>query len=502
MKKLSVVLTIAAALVLLLGRASEAGRVPAGPLPNKPAKPNNTVAAAAGTQYLTIPATAFTPYEDGYDFLNAGPYLVHYHSPGGGTGNGWYLAPVQLPQGATVTEMTFHFFDDSTTNNILAQLQRSDLAGGFYEMATVDSAGYSAGYSNRSDTSITSPVIDNLQNSYWVIWDGPVYGGTGLDASGVSVVIAYTPPATDAGVISLSAAAFTPYVDGYDFQNHGRYLMHYHSPGGGTANGWYLAPVQLPQGATVTTMIFQFFDDSTTNNILARLWRSDLAGGSYEMATVDSAGYSVGYGKRADMTISNPVIDNLHNSYWVVWDGSAYGGTGYDASGVSMVIEYTPPATDARILSIPAAAFAPYEDGYDFQNEGPYLMHYHSPDSGTANGWYLAPVQLPQGVTVAKMTFHFFDDSTTNNIVARLQRSDLAGSSYEMATVDSTGYSAGYSNRSDTTIDSPVIDNLHNSYWVLWDGPVYAGTGYDASGVSVVIECNFRVYLPAVLKNY
>jgi hypothetical protein len=102
---------------------------------------------------------------------------------------------------------------------------------------------------------------------------------------------------------------------------------------------------------------------------------------------------------------------------------------------------------------------------------------------------------------VTRMTFHFYDDSTSKNILAALQRSDLAGSFQDMAHVDSVDYSAGYGSRSGTTIANPVIDNLHHSYWVIWDGPVYEGAGSEASGVGVVIHWAYRTYLPVIQKN-
>jgi len=175
MKKLSVVLYVTTALVLLLGGPSGTSGALAGPLPNKPASANTAVAAAAGTAVLTIPAAAFTPFEDGYDFQNDSRYLQHFDNPAAITGvRGWYSAPVHLPDGATITKMTF-YYRDNTTDDGIARLQRSISNGGYENMASIDtSGGWSPPwYNSKSTTTIYNAVIDNLNHSYWVVWDLP-----------------------------------------------------------------------------------------------------------------------------------------------------------------------------------------------------------------------------------------------------------------------------------------------------------------------------------------
>ena len=76
----------------------------------------------------------------------------------------------------------------------------------------------------------------------------------------MGVTIEYTPPAKDGGMLNIADAAFTPFYDGYDYENHARWLFHQHSESGGTADGLYLAPVNLPQGATVDNIVFVFYE--------------------------------------------------------------------------------------------------------------------------------------------------------------------------------------------------------------------------------------------------
>ncbi len=447
-----------------------------------------------GRATLSIPAAAFQPAIDGNDYENHGRFLKRLSA--GASGSGHYLAPVQLPHGATVTAVTFHWYDAVSGLFGSAELKRTNRAGSMEIMAstyTFDEGGYG---SFRND-SIGHATIDNVNYTYWVDWSL----ASTPNVMGCSVTIEYIPPpAASKGYLSLPAAAFQPFEDGYNFENAGIWLAHYQGPGGSSTNGWYLAPVQLPQGATVTKLTFFFYDDSATNTILARLQRSDLAGNYYNLAYVDSAGYSAGYGNRSTTTIANPVIDNRYNSYWVVWDGPVYGGTGYDASGVGVLIEYNNPATvQPGRLSVPAPAFTPYADDWQYQNHGRYLIHQGG--GGVTRAHYEAPVYLPQGTKVTKVTFWFNDDSTAANGYAHLCRTDQAGNYTDMAYIDSY-YAGGYASRFDNTIDDPVIDNSRYAYWVYWDLPISTGAGNNVWGTGVTIEYTVpMVYLPLVLKN-
>jgi len=508
MKKLSVVLYITAALVLLLGGPSGTSGALAGPLPNKPASTNTAVAAAAGTAVLTIPAAAFTPFEDGYDFENHGRYLQHFNNPTAISGVvGWYLAPVHLPHGATVTKMTF-YYRDNTTDDGSATLRRTISNGGYEDMASIDtSGGWSPPwYNSKSTTTINHAVIDNSYYNYWVLWELPRSFKPPNEQKivwGCGVVIEYTPPATVVGRLSIPAAAFTPFEDGYDYENHGRYL--FVKVGASGAYGWFSAHVRLPHGATVTKMTFHWYDDDTNNlrpQGIARLQRTKFGQGNFEeMAYAETL--ASGYGSTSDNTIAYASIDNSQYGYWVSWD-LPISGSGISVRGCGVVIEYTVPATGDGPLSISSAPFKPYEDGYDFQNDSRYLQHLHSPGGGSANGWYLAQVHLPQGVTVTKMTFHWHNTSS-NNGVARLQRTRLGqGNFEEMATATTESVlPLAFGSSYDDTILYATIDNSQYTYWVVWDLPVpEAIPTNNVWGCGVVIEYGYRAYLPVVLKNH
>ena len=263
---------------------------------------------------LTLPGAAFDrPFEDGYNAgqEQAGGKLVHFS---GGTGDhGVYLAQVNLPQGAVVNKVTMYYSDTDITHNISLFLNRTHNGNGT-DMANV----YSVDGQNKSEvTGITEPTIDNSTYSYWAY---VILPPTALSLLSLwAVKIEYTPhPTADDGWLNISDAAFTPFYDGYDYENHGRWLFHKSSNGNGASDGAYVAPVYLPQGATIDGIAFNFYDGSTTLNGTGILYRTKL--GSFDlMASVTSSGYG-GYGYAGyPSVIPNNIVDNSQYSYFVVW---------------------------------------------------------------------------------------------------------------------------------------------------------------------------------------
>ncbi len=140
-------------------------------------------------------------------------------------------------------------------------------------------------------------------------------------------------------------------------------------------------------------------------------------------------------------------------------------------------------------VSIPAAAFRPYQGGGNFTNSG----HTLEPDDAQTR-LFLAPVYLPHEATVTKMTFYWSDGSDESNAKATLYRIDLAGSEELMAYTESSGgFSSSTSSQvatsstSTTTIDYPTVDNSQYAYYV-WLVLDVDGDGGKTKAHGVVIE--------------
>ncbi len=296
-------------------------------------------------RYFSIPVAGFTPFEDGYTYLNTGRFLYHNSGPGGDlTKNGWYFARVELPDAATISSLTV-YFDIHSSYPGYVRLQRTRLGyGNFETLAIISIPAGTQGYDDLTQSVISDPQVDNSQYAYWVSLDIPPLDRPNSTLVPFYTVIKYSNPASVSSVkpFSIPAAAFISYEDGYDYQNDARYLTHLHDPLAGNNPGWYFAALQIPQGAQVTRVTFFWYDQNAFGRGIARLQRTDMAGNFEELATLtsdDGSLISGGFGKTETSAITSPIIDNRYHAYWVVWDLPVTPAA--DVSGCGMVISYS-----------------------------------------------------------------------------------------------------------------------------------------------------------------
>lgn len=144
------------------------------------------------TRYYSISPTAYHT-ADGADELekligSGSLYLMNV--------NWWsytnrnFYAPVYLPHGATVISFKFNYYRNDVLALMSAGLQKFSSTGAMTPMANVI-ATLSSGNHSETDTSISSPVIDNNGNSYAVVVGIDNNNDQG-DALYYSVVIGYT----------------------------------------------------------------------------------------------------------------------------------------------------------------------------------------------------------------------------------------------------------------------------------------------------------------------
>ncbi|HLP85076.1 MAG TPA: hypothetical protein VK157_12060 [Phycisphaerales bacterium] len=107
---------------------------------------------------------------------------------------GTLVAPINLPEGATVTAVRAHVVDN-TAGTISLDLWRNTFTGGTVLMASATSVGAVAGTRAISDTTIASPIIANSTGAYaiWVSCDSWDINNCMLRA----VQVEYTVPGPD-----------------------------------------------------------------------------------------------------------------------------------------------------------------------------------------------------------------------------------------------------------------------------------------------------------------
>jgi len=120
-------------------------------------------------------------------------------------------------------------------------------------------------------------------------------------------------------------------------------------------------------------------------------------------------------------------------------------------------------------ISVPAAAFNPYESAWDTRNSGYHLFNYDSFDA-----WFFGSVQLPHGATVTNFTT-YWKDSGTNYVECDLRRCS-SNMIYTMASADSPEISGpGLGSSYDDTINYATVDNTQYMY------TLYVSIPYSAS---------------------
>ncbi len=152
----------------------------------------------AMTGTISIPGLAFQPFD------GAG-ILVRDISGGGVTPSSsssvLSYAPIQLPNNATVTKLSFYWADSSNSNGNVS-LYRTDMQGNENAMAAAFSSGGSSGggggttvTSSSSTTTISSAAIDNTAYSYYLYLNLPIdSNGASIKAYGVTVEYTITQP--------------------------------------------------------------------------------------------------------------------------------------------------------------------------------------------------------------------------------------------------------------------------------------------------------------------
>jgi hypothetical protein len=114
------------------------------------------------TQYLSIPSSAFTPKDSGDGWTGNTTGTARYF------GQSYLFAPVQLPHGATVTELSCGGQDPGTDVKLRFTLRRNRPQVANVDMAVVESTFAATGFETMETSTVASPQIDNSTFNYYV----------------------------------------------------------------------------------------------------------------------------------------------------------------------------------------------------------------------------------------------------------------------------------------------------------------------------------------------
>ena len=175
---------LALALGVLGWRASETLAQASEPVPPSPLSAGSVLVQpaaplAGGPGFYSQNGLAFKPYpSQATPFNYTGAKLVNPD-----TAAHYYMAPVTLPQGATITKFTVWYFDNDAGRDMNVDLYRLALNSEFGEViASVSSAGAAPANRLVEDTTITGPVVDAGSYSYTIQANLPPSNVVGLVA--------------------------------------------------------------------------------------------------------------------------------------------------------------------------------------------------------------------------------------------------------------------------------------------------------------------------------
>jgi hypothetical protein len=143
---------------------------------------SSTVAAGATTHAITIPVAAFAQMSGSTHNGPSAPFCGAQVSPVQGIerngalvgGAGSYLAALSLPDGATITALTFALLDNNANSDAAAFILRKNISAGLTVFGNLVNVGHaqSSGAGNLvrqfSTTTFHDALIDNNSYTYYV----------------------------------------------------------------------------------------------------------------------------------------------------------------------------------------------------------------------------------------------------------------------------------------------------------------------------------------------
>lgn len=146
-----------------------------------------------GPGFVILNGFDFMPYYQTSNYVFSGTLLIN-----NGTMLAFYIAPLHLPQGATINQMVAYYLDQDAGEgiDISIDLLRCDVfLNGCDTIAEIVSIGTTAGFTYAIDPSIDYPIVDNSMYSYAVQVEMPASMAIGINAVRIDYTYSVSLPA-------------------------------------------------------------------------------------------------------------------------------------------------------------------------------------------------------------------------------------------------------------------------------------------------------------------
>ncbi len=125
----------------------------------------NNLNISTTTRYIVVPGTAFSP-EKSTDTYTKSSLRYYIHSSTASS-NVKFMAPINLPHGATITKFEGYFMDN-TANNATFRLRIGNTSGGSSTVANMQTSGASTAVRKFVDNTIFAATVDNVNKFYYL----------------------------------------------------------------------------------------------------------------------------------------------------------------------------------------------------------------------------------------------------------------------------------------------------------------------------------------------
>lgn len=229
--------------------------------------------------------------------------------------------------------------------------------------------------------------------------------------------------------------------------------------------------LDIPDGAVILGVEFQYRDTDAVNNSRLYLYRFDGAGGVATVALLNSSGNG-GYGSSYTATNLNTLYDAFSYSYSLVWYSGSV-GINHALCGARVKYAYNPPV--ARPFTMPPAnqpdALQGGSSGYSFTAASDFVAFEESAaysyssagcmiHTGGAN--LAAEVDLADGTQLAGYRAYYYNTASGAAMNANLVWID--GSSTNTVLIASTTASSGFANEYFVPPSAQIIDEFSKGY--------------------------------------
>ncbi len=236
---------------------------------------------------------------------------------------------------------------------------------------------------------------------------------------------------------SNSGTSSSP-ADGFRFWNEGGYIYNT-----SFAQMVLIAALNLPDGATLNRFSMVVYDNDTTDDVIATIYRKSLTTnlantpGEGLIAMTFPISDSTSVFEVSNTAFSGPTTVSDQYAYYIVFELAPNAQLNQRVFGFS--VDYTlPTSAGSNVEVVPMAAFRQHSQNADdlrFDFENGFVRN----TSGTDQACVMAPLFPPEGATLTELRASIFDDqSDTRNLSVDLRRVEMSsGTGAILATVSS-----------------------------------------------------------------